>query len=92
MVPSQYTVEAEQELFAFLETDVLMQVQVKSFQSLTREILQEGRGYRRPVVDETGRAMLLRLILEDKSKEWEAFPPSTRREGLVQRLAKELRL
>lgn len=91
VVPSQYTVEAEQELFAFLETDVLMQVQVKSFQSLTREILQEGRGYRRPVVDETGRAMLLRLILEDKSKEWEAFPPSTRREGLVQRLAKELR-
>ncbi len=91
VVPSQYTVEAEQELFQYLETDVLLQVQVKSFQSLTREILQEGSGYRRPVIDEIGRAMLLRLILEDESKDWEAFPPSSRREGLVQRLAKELR-
>lgn len=91
VVPSQFTVEAEQGLLDYLQEDILLDVQVKSFQSLVREILQEGRGFKRPSLDDTGRAMLLRLILEDSDQDWESFPPSTRREGLIEGLSRELK-
>ena len=91
VVPAQYTVEAEQGLFAFLQTDVLMDIQIKSFHSLVREILQEGKGYRKPLLDEAGRAMVLRMIIEDPDKDWRSFPPSSRREGLIECLSSDLR-
>ena len=59
VVPSQFTVEAEQALFAALDTPILMKAQVKSFRSLVRDILQEGSGLRTPVLTEEGRRMLV---------------------------------
>lgn len=77
VVPSQFTVEAEQALFAALDTPILMKAQVKSFRSLVRDILQEGSGLRTPVLTEEGRRMLVRSLLESKKEEREVFTAGT---------------
>lgn len=91
VVPSQFTVEAEQALFEALHTNVLMQAQVKSFHSLVRDILQEGSGLRTPVVTEEGRRMLIRLLLEQDKEERRIFTPGTIGTDLCQAFVQQLR-
>lgn len=90
VVPNQFTVEAEQMLFDRLETDVLMNVQVKSFASLVRDILESGAGRQLTVISEQGRRMLLRHILLSRD-DWSFFTRGTRGEGLLDLLQAELR-
>lgn len=91
VVPSQFTVEAEQALFEALDTKVLMQAQVKSFHSLVRDILQEGSGLRTPLVTEEGRRMLVRLLLEENKDKRRVFTPGTMGTDLCQAFVRQLR-
>lgn len=91
VVPSQFTVEAEQELMDRLHQSVLFRISVKSFPGLEREIFSKGRGLAETTLTETGRNMLLRLLAEEHSSDWSAFPAEARREGFYSRLSKELK-
>lgn len=91
VVPSQFTVEAEQALFEALQTNVLMQAQVKSFHSLVRDILQEGSGLCTPVITEEGRRMLIRLLLEENKDERRVLTPGTIGTDLCQAFVQQLR-
>lgn len=90
VVPSQYTVEAEEALFSYFQTDVLLNMKVKSFSSLQREILQQAGGLKKTPLSEAGRRMLLRLILEDPQMDFEVFSKEVRKKGCLERLAKDL--
>lgn len=86
VVPSQFTVETEQAVFRAFESQSLMQVQIKSYPSIAREILEAGVGLKRSTLRETGRTMLLRFLVEDVGASLEAFPSAGRGEGFMTRL------
>lgn len=90
VVPNQFTVEAEQSLFDALETEVLFRLQVKTFASLVRDILENGHGFTRTVLTEQGSRMLVRRILQ-RHDDWKVFTPGTRGEGLITLLTRSLR-
>lgn len=90
IVPAQFTAEAEQLLLERLDTRVLMRTQVKSFNTLTRNLLEVGRGLKRRTIGRIGRTMLVRSILSDTEATYEAFAEQTRGQALVERLAKEI--
>ena len=87
VVPSQFTVETEQAVFRAFGAQSLMQVQIKSYPSIAREILEAGVGLKRSTLHETGRTMLLRFLVEDADASFEAFPASGRGEGFLARLS-----
>ncbi|MDY3051987.1 MAG: PD-(D/E)XK nuclease family protein [Ndongobacter sp.] len=91
VVPSQFTVEAEQILFDALERDTLLQIQVKTFRSLERELLEAGKGLKHPQLTDSGRVMLLRLLAEELGETWRCFSRGVRGSGFFERLAEELR-
>lgn len=93
VVPDQYTVEAEQALLDFLDTSVLMRVQVKSFRSLSNDIYSMGYCEERDFLSDRAVKMLIRLILEeeDSKEEWKAFSKEVRGKGFLDLLTDQLR-
>ena len=91
VVPNQYTVEAEQALMELLEEDVLFDLSVRTFSALEKEIFFRGQGYRRPVLSDLGRTMILRLILENPQEDWKIFRKEVRGKSFLPLLSDQLR-
>ena len=67
VVPDQFTLEAERELFEALGVTALMDVEVLSMSRLGYRLLSELGGSRRTFIDKYGRQMLLTgIILRQK--------------------------
>lgn len=91
VVPSQYTVEAEKNIMEYFDTDILFDIQVKSFRSLENEILDAGYGLKQKRLSEAGRLIALKLILEDKDNDWKIFSKSVRKTGFLKYIADDLK-
>lgn len=90
VVPSQFTLEAEQTLFDFLSEKVLMKAQVKSFQSLMRDILESSGRSKFPSISNRGMRMLIRFIISRSEEMEEIFPKNSSGKGLSERILKSL--
>lgn len=73
LVPEQSTFFAEKNFLEFAGLDGTIQVQVLSFQRLAWHILQETGGGINPVLNEVGKALILRSLLEQNKSRIKAF-------------------
>lgn len=63
LVPEQFTMQSDMQLLARLKVPVMMDIKVKSFGSLSREVLGRTGGIKLPYVNESGRRMLAQYLL-----------------------------
>lgn len=87
LVPEQYTLQAERDLIAALGSKGIMQVEVMSFSSLGRRVLQDAGGITRVVLNETGKVMVLKKIIDENVRNLTLYQTACRQEGFVEKLA-----
>ncbi|MCH3954168.1 MAG: PD-(D/E)XK nuclease family protein [Eubacterium sp.] len=84
LVPDQYTLEAERQAAKYLETDVLLGVDIYSVSHLGHTILKETGAARLPFVDKYGRQMLLTRIMSEEGENLEVFRASRDRSSFIE--------
>ncbi len=87
IVPEQYSLEAERELTAICQGGALTRVNVLSFQRLAFNIFSKCGGTGLPLLDDTGKIMLLRKILSQLAPELKYFGNSAGKQGFMDSLA-----
>lgn len=65
LVPEQFTMQTDLELLKALDTEVIMDIRVKSFGSLSRDVLSRTGGAKLAYVGEDARRMLAQYLLEE---------------------------
>ncbi len=84
LVPEQFTLQSERDLIQSLQLPGIMQVEVLSFDRLAERILDEVGGKTRIMIDEQGRHMVLRRIIDDLAPELTIYQKVSRQDGFVQ--------
>ena len=83
IVPEQFNLQTQQAL-AYQIYPGLLQVEVQSFKNLALRIFSELGGPRETIVDDLGRLMILRKIIEDHRKDLILFQKSGRQVGFME--------
>lgn len=91
VVPSQYTLESERALFDALDVDSLIDVKVKSFRTIEREVIDQTSGKKKKHLSEAGRQMLLRTILLELEDDLTFYAVRTLEDGFLDVLSTTLR-
>ena len=68
VVPEQFTMQTQKELIAISETKGIMNIEVQSFVRLAYRIFGETGAGNIPVLDDMGKTMVLRKVLENEKK------------------------
>lgn len=76
IVPEQATFQAEYALTTFPGLDGSIRAQVLSFRRLAWRVMQETGGGKRVFIDDTGKSMLLRRLLEKHKRVLKVFKPA----------------
>ncbi|WP_139492722.1 PD-(D/E)XK nuclease family protein [Brevibacillus dissolubilis] len=87
LVPEQATFQAEYALATKTEQKGIVRVDVSSFERLSTRILEELGGMARLPVDEMGKQMVLRLLLEQNREQLQVFHRSASQPGFAAQLA-----
>lgn len=91
VVPEQFTLESERDLFEALQTEVLLDIRVKSFSSLTREVLERQGGIKRPVITKVGQVMVISQIFDELKDDLQLLKAGKEDQGLLESVADILR-
>ena len=83
IVPEQFNLQT-QEALAYRIHPGLLKVEVQSFKNLALRIFGELGGPQEPIVDDLGRLMILRKIIEENQKELVLFQKSGRQAGFME--------
>lgn len=83
MVPEQFTLQAETDIIGALGSEGIMQLEVLSFQRLAHRILSEVGGIKRVQINQSGKAMLLRSIIDANSDELTLYARASKQEGFL---------
>lgn len=83
IVPEQFNLQT-QETLAYRIHPGLLKVEVQSFKNLALRIFGELGGPEEPIVDDLGRLMILRKIIEENQKDLVLFNKSGRQAGFME--------
>lgn len=86
IVPEQATFQAEYALFAASGLGGAMRAQVFSFRRLAWKVLQEVGGGKRLFIDDLGKSMVLRKVLEKHRSELRVFKHAGEQGGVLENL------
>ena len=90
LVPEQFTMQTDMALLARLDVPVLMDVKVKSFGSLSREVLGRVGGAKLAYVNESGRRMLAQYLLGEHHAELAILGKGWDQGGVAEKLVETL--
>lgn len=88
LVPDQYTLRSEQDLCERSDTGGLIDTSVLSFQRLAYRVFSEAGGLTLTRINEQGRQMVLRRVLDSLGSELTVFQYAAGREGFVRNLSR----
>lgn len=91
LVPEQATFQNERALASMMPGGGIIQVQVLSFQRLAYRVLQEVGGCARIHIDELGKKMILRGLLEQHKDKLKLFSRGVEQPGFVDSLSQILK-
>ena len=84
LVPEQFTLEAEADLISKTNLDGILRLEVLSFSSLSRNVLNEVGGIKKTAIDTIGKVMILRKLFEENLDELEVFKKGFNQEGFLE--------
>lgn len=90
LVPEQFTMQTDLELLAYLHSNVMMDIQVKSFGSLAREVLGRVGGSKLTYVNEGGRRMLAQYLLSTQREALNILARGYDRRGVAEKMLETL--
>ena len=90
LVPEQYTLQSERDLIKGLGVAGIIRVEVLSFTRLARRVFEQVGGATRVVLNEQGRQMVLRKMIDDNSARLTVYKKAALQPGFVPRLGELL--
>ncbi|MDD4047849.1 MAG: helicase-exonuclease AddAB subunit AddB [Clostridia bacterium] len=90
LVPEQASFHAEKSLSSYTESGGVIQAQVLSFQRLAWRVLQETGGGNYPLLDDVGKTLIIRRLLEKNKKNLKVFNLNIDSPGFLEQLVRGL--
>ena len=87
LVPDQFTFQTERDLIRSLDMPGIMQVEVLSFNRLGERVINEGGGRTRTTIDEQGKHMVLRKVINDNLHRLGTYSKVAEHPGFVEQLS-----
>ena len=86
VVPEQYTMATQKKLVYMHPNKGILNIDVVSFERLAYKVFEEVGGQNRPVLDDTGKNLIVRKVLEEHKKNLHYFGSSINKTGFVSEL------
>jgi len=86
IVPEQYTLQAEIELINDLNTEGILDVEVMSFNRFCTHVINDTGDLKETEINQLGRAMVLRSILDKHSEELLVYSDVSKKIGFIDKL------
>ncbi|QXM06535.1 helicase-exonuclease AddAB subunit AddB [Crassaminicella indica] len=83
IVPEQFTLQAERDLIEKLDLPGIIDVEVLSFTRLAHKVLNEVGGITRIHINEQGKNMVLRKIIDEAEKSLSIYKKASQQDGFV---------
>lgn len=83
VVPEQYTMATQKKLVNMHPNKGILNIDVVSFDRLAYKVFEEIGGENRPVLDDTGKNLIVRRVLENKKNELRFFGNTINKTGFV---------
>ena len=83
IVPEQYTMQAQKHIVEAHPCHGVMNVDILSFERLAYRVFDELGENRREVIDDTGKSMIIRRLLNEHKEELFEFRGDIRKQGFV---------
>lgn len=86
VVPEQYTMETQKKLVLMHPRKGILNIDVVSFERLAYKVFEEIGGENRQVLDDTGKNLIIRRVLETRKKQMRYFGNIINKTGFVSEL------
>lgn len=86
MVPEQFTLQAERDLIYKINLPGILDVEVLSFSRLAHKVFNEVGGLTRTHINEQGRHMILRRLLDDLRNQLTIYKTVSRQNGFISQI------
>ena len=86
IVPEQFTMQAQRELVQRSQNHVIVNIDVVSFERLAYRIFEETGGSLYPVLEETGKSLVVKRVAQEKKKELTILGSTLKRTGAVSQM------
>lgn len=83
IVPEQFTMQTQKDIVAMHPDHGVMNLDILSFMRLAYRVFDETGGNDRPVLEDTGKSMLVRKVVQFKKDELTSFGAQIRRTGFI---------
>lgn len=90
IVPEQFSLQSEKDLIAATPQKGLMRAQVLSFQRLAYRIFEEIGGTDKKILNDIGKTMVLRKIVEDVEPQLTVFHKAAKQMGFMESLGESI--
>ncbi len=90
LVPEQFTLQAERDLIEQLQLPGIMRVEVLSFNRLAYRVLAEAGGRTRVLINEQGKNMVLKKIIDENAKQLKIYQKAAKQSGFVEHISELL--
>ncbi|MFA6697817.1 MAG: helicase-exonuclease AddAB subunit AddB [Eubacteriales bacterium] len=87
MVPEQFTLQAERDLIDHLGLAGLLNIEVLSLSRLSHKVFNEAGGLTRTHINEQGRHMVLRKILDDIKDQLTIYQTVSNQKGFIEKIS-----
>ena len=86
IVPEQFTLQKQKDIVNAHPGKVIMNIDVCSFNRLAHRVFEELGIKEQVILEDTGKSMVLRKIIEENKKELQVFHSCVHREGFVEEI------
>ncbi|MDD2621307.1 MAG: exodeoxyribonuclease V subunit gamma, partial [Syntrophomonadaceae bacterium] len=90
IVPEQFTLQAERDLISRLALPGIMRIEVLSFTRLASRVFNEAGNSSRTLINEQGKSMVLRKIIDENRRDLSIYKKASQQEGFLSRLSQLL--
>lgn len=90
IVPEQFTLQSERDLLYNMDLPGIIRAEVMSFTRLAARVLERVGGITRTVLNEQGRIMVLRRIIDESSRELTIYQSAAEQPGFALKLGEVL--
>lgn len=86
LVPEQFTLQTQKDIVSMHPRQGTMNIDILSFMRLAYRVFDEVGGDDRPVLEDTGKSMVLRKLVAARRKELELFNHDVQKQGFIEEL------
>ncbi|MDF2820659.1 MAG: addB [Clostridiales bacterium] len=83
IVPEQFTLQTQLEMVSSSENKGILNIDVLSFNRLAHRIFEEVPGYNRPVIDDLGKTLILRKLLQTNKDKLHLIGRNVNKPGVI---------